>query len=399
MNAIRRCLVIGLFAMFSLSAMAIAHVSAQDPPLLSMLAQVPEVGVSHHSGWATVRYVDYAALASAEGVAPLRALGDVDLLLTTVPLGAMLGRIMAGPEALSYLYASAGNMADAVGFEWLVDVDRSLEFGDPPSLGVLLHGSFDRERICAALEGRGFAREDVAGVPVWHRFEDLTISLPARDVGDPFGGSLGAAARIALLGDGLANARSWALIEAMIASSHGEQPSLADDTGYRALAEAITTTDGWLIQALFFTGDALRLSGDPAQTDLEPGADESESLPTFSLVVLADRQEGDEQVHVIGLVCADVPTAQVAGKILSRRLRELRLPLQADAALVEQFGATVGSSVVERAQYGLAVALVEARYPLPSPRIDPDTGQFNASGLLYRAWVRAIMFRGFTPLW
>jgi hypothetical protein len=67
--------------------------------------------------------------------------------------------------------------------------------------------------------------------------------------------------------------------------------------------------------------------------------------------------------------------------------------------LVKQFGATVNVLVVERLQDSLAIAVVEVRYPLPSPRTDPQTGRFNAGGLLYRAWVRAIMRREFTPLW
>jgi hypothetical protein len=364
-----------------------------------MLAQVPLDAGSTQSGWATVRFVDYEALFRAEGVSLLRALGDVGLLMNSVPLGGILSRIVAGPDALSYLYSSAGQMANAVGFEWLLHVDRSLEFGDPPSVALLLGGDFDDIAIGTALQGRGFSLSNVNEVPVWHRFEDGAISFSARDIVDPFGGHLGAAARVALLPNVLANARSWSLIEVIISAAQGIQPSLADDPGYRVLAELISQPPaGLLIQALFFTGTALRFAGDPTQAELEPAVDFA-PLPAFSLAVLADRQEGNDQVHLIGLVCADLPTAQTAAQVLARRVEAFHLPDRPEEVLVKQFGATVSVSVVERLQDNLAIAVVEARYPLPSPRTDPQTGRFDAGGLLYRAWVRAIMRREFTPLW
>jgi hypothetical protein len=363
-----------------------------------MLAQVPLDAASSQSGWATVRFVDYEALFRAEGVSLLRALGDVGLLLNSVPLGGILSRIVAGPDALSYLYSSAGQMANAVGFEWLLHVDRSLEFGDPPSVGLLLGGDFDDTAIGTALPGRGFSLSNVSEVPVWHRFEDGAISFAARDIVDPFGGHLGAAARIALLPNVLANARSWPLIELIISAAQGIHPSLADDPGYRALAEVISQPDGLLIQALFFNGTALRLVGYPTQAELETTVDFA-SLPAFSLAVLADRQEGDDQVHLIGLVCADLPTAQTAAHVLAKRVEAFHLPDRPEEVLVKQFGATVSFSVAERLQDSLAIAVVEVRYPLPSPRTDSQTGRFNTGGALYRAWVRAIMRREFTPLW
>ncbi|MDD5265220.1 MAG: hypothetical protein PHU43_10370, partial [Candidatus Bipolaricaulis sp.] len=242
-----------------------------------------------------------------------------------------------------------------------------------------------------------FSLSTVNGVPVWHRFADGTISLAARDTVDPFGGHLGAASRVVLLPEMLANARSWPVVEAIISAAQGVQSSLADDPGYRALAEVISQPDGPLVQALFFTGTAFRLAGDPGQTASEPAVDFA-PLPAFSLAVLADRQEGNDQVHLIGLICTDLPTAQTAAQVLATRVEAFHLPDRPDDGLVEQFGATVSFSAVERPQDSLAIAVVEVRYPLPSPRTDPETGHFNTGGLLYRAWVRAIMRREFTPL-
>lgn len=398
MNA-RLSLFLALLLMLLPGASALAQEDPPPPPLLAMLAGVPEDAVPADSGWATVRYTDYVALYEAEGITKLRDFGNLDLLMAAVPLPGMMIRLAAGPEALSYVFASAGQMGRTVGFEWLLDVDRSLEFGDPPSVGLLLGGDFDTAAIGAALQARDFSQADVSGVTVWHRFDDLAISVADRDPADPFGGHLGAAARIALLPDMLANARSWPLINGVIGAAQGELPSLADDPAYRALAGAIAAPDGLLIQALFFDGAALgAVPGDPASPGVTPPAADLGPLLPYALAVLADRQEGNDQVHLIGLVYADAPTAQAAADVLAGRIADFRLSTRPEIVLAEEFGATVSASVVESAAEGLAVALVEVRYPLPAERTDAG-GRFLSAGQLYKLWVQAIMRREFTPLW
>ena len=181
-----RTIVRGLVTGILVAAAISAGLSAQDDPtvfqLQAMLSYVPSEAAFIESGWATIRFVDYEALFESEGLALLRALGSVDLLMNAVPLGPILGRIAAGPEALTYVFVSAGQMADVVGFEWLLDVDRSLEFGDPPGIGLLLGGDFDAVKMGATLENRGFGLADIQGVPVWHRFDDSAVSIGSRDV-------------------------------------------------------------------------------------------------------------------------------------------------------------------------------------------------------------------------
>lgn len=395
----RLCLTVALFLALIPGYGVLAQHEASISPLLSLLGDVPQSARVAAGGGATVRYVDYAALYAAEDIASLRANGDLDALLHDVPLGAIFMRIVAGPEALAHVFGSTGDMAAVVGFEWLLDVDRSLEFGDPPHTGLLLGGAFDPQAIGAALQARDFDQTSVDGVTVWHRFDDLTVSIADRNTADPFGGHLGAAARIAVWPDMLANARSWPLINAIISAVRGEQPSLADDPAYRALAEAITAADGLLIQALFFPGEVLQLTGDPASAGGAQPTPDIGPLPPYELAVLADRQEGNEQVHLIGLTYADAPTAQVAAEVLAARLSDFRLSTRPDEVLVEQFGAAVTSVVFDAADDGPAVALVEVRYPLPTERTDPETGRFVSGGRLYGLWVQAIMRREFTPLW
>jgi len=381
------CVAVALMSGHALQAAASSH-------FVDLLAWVPDQVVREETGWAVARYVDYEALFASEGLAELRGFGDVEILLTSVPLGPLMGRIAAGPEPLSYLWVSAGRMAEVVGFEWLLHADRSLEFGEPPGMGLLLGGEFDRDAMATALEPRGFERRDVAGVEVWHRFEDWTISLAARELADPFGGHLGAAARIARLPGGLASGRGWGVVEAAIAASRGDIPSLADDPVSRALADAVSEPEGLLVQALLFPGRALRVRGEDWEA-----ADPSGSLPPYVQAVLADRQEGDDQVHLVGLAYTETGAAQTAAGVLARRLAAFAVPEDSEEPLGEQLGATFSSWVREFPESGLALAVVEARYPLPDPRFDPEIGLYPVAAPLYRAWVQAIMMRAFIPLW
>lgn len=394
-------LVLGLAAGIVVAVAVGGGLNAQDDPSVSqlhgVLGYVPSEAAAAESGWATVRFVDYEALFESEGLSLFRARGSVNLLMTAVHLGAVFGRIAAGPEALRYVFASAGQMADVVGFEWLLDVDCSLEFGDAPDVGLVLGGDFDAVKIGAALEGRGFDLANIQGVPVWHRFDDSAISLAARDLADPFGGHLGSAARIALLPNALGNARTWPLIEAIIGAAQSTQPSLADDPVYRALAGAVSESDGLLIQALFFSEAALRLADDGTET-AQISTEDLEPLPQYLGAVLADRQEGDDQVHLIGLVCEDMAAGQVAADVLARRVEEFHPAFGDGAPLVDQFGATVSIREVRELEDGRAVAVVEARYPVPAERADPETGQYGTLGLLFRSWTQSTLARVFTPL-
>jgi hypothetical protein len=192
----------------------------------------------------------------------------------------------------------------------------------------------------------------------------------------------------------LANARYWATIEAVIAAAQDEQDSLADNPNYRALAEAVSAPDGLLLQALFFS---------PVDLGLIPGDPLGEQDPTetygplmpYTLAVLADRQEGNDQVHLVGLVYADVSQAQAAADEVAARLSTMSLPQQPDELLVERFDAQVTASVYESESTGFAVAIVEVGYALPAERFDPETGMFITGGLMYRAWANAIMQRAF----
>ncbi len=66
--------------------------------------------------------------------------------------------------------------------------------------------------------------------------------------------------------------------------------------------------------------------------------------------------------------------------------------------LADYYGAAVSWRVCESESAGLAVALVEARYPLPEERTDPENGMFITGGRLYRMWDGALLQQVFFPL-
>jgi hypothetical protein len=375
----------------------------QPPPLLAMLGMVPDNDLVQGQGWATVRYADFQALYTSEGVEDMRLLGNTPMLLKLVPLPGMLMRIVAGPEALQRVFTSVEQMQAAVGFEWIASVDRSLEFGTPPDLALILDGRFDADAIGAVLSARDFEETDVSGVPVWHRFEDAQVNIQDRDTADPFGGDLGMAARIAVMPPYLANSRYWDTTKSMIAAAQGDQPSLADNPNYRARAEAVTAPDGLLIQAMFFDGADLGVLPDnpgatlTGQQDAEDPTANYGPLMPYALAVLADWQEGQDQVHLIGLVYPNADTAGPAAEEVAKRIQAFALPGRTDT-LVQQFGAQVSSRVYTSDTTGQAVAVVEVRYPLPADRKDAATGQFIAGGLMFRNWAQAIMRRAFFVL-
>ncbi len=398
----KRLLAIALIVLLLAPALPtrVPATAADTPPLLALLATVPDRPENYADPATAPRFVDFQALYDVEGIADMRGM-TFDALNKLVPLPGILMRIAYMPDGMSSFFINIGQMRDTVGFQWIADVNQSLEFGAPPQVGTVLSGTFDADAIGAALSARGFTQTTIDDVPVWSHLDDGAISIQDRDTSDPFGGQLGSAARVALLPDGmLANARFSAVTESIVHAALGDVPTLATNPAFAALANAITAPDGVLIQAWFLNGsdsgmiDTSRLS--PDQPDPLAGYG---TLAPYALAVIADRQEGSDQVHLIGLVYPDAASAQAAADEVAQRVRTFTLPGQdSSQPLIDRYGAQVSSRVYDSPTTGNAVALVEARYPLPTDRTDPDTGRFISGGLLYRAWATAILRRAFAPL-
>jgi hypothetical protein len=388
-----------LVCLFVALSMLPAHLTVAQPapdPFLAMLALIPDTPEARPSNGLGVSYADYHAVLEASGIKIPASMDEFKGLAdpARAQIMSVLMRIIAGPGSLMTYFLRIDSRM--VGFEW-VDISRAAAFGAPPHDGMILAGTFDADKIGAALTARKFEKNDVEGVTVWSRFQDAEMRVTAREPGDPFGGAMGMAARIAVLPGYLANSRYWDMTKSIIAVSKKEQKSLADAPDYRALADAITdpqTYQGTLLQVLFFPVHTLEtgkfdVQGLPNPPDLSQYAD----LPAYSLAALADRQEGATQVHLIALLYPDADTAQRAADELQKRIAGFDI-----TKIYAKFGVTVDQARVYKAESGMAVAVVSVHYGLPSATPDPETKLYTQPGLIFRLWVNAIYRRQFLPL-
>ena len=372
-------------------------------PLRAMLALVPATDGAFSPNGVGPSYVDYHAIATAMGVkippndAAFQAMGkdqQAQWLWAS-------WRIAAGPSELVQAFSSVlvGAMSSTVGFDWFA-IDRALVYGEPPETSTILAVQYDAAKVGQVLQARQFERKEVQGVTVWYRFEDGAVSLKDRNPADPFGGRLGAAARVALLPGGIiANSRFWGRVENIIGVVKDQRPSLAGNDDFRVLAEAVTDANryhGALLQANFFAPQVFAYTTvDPRhQMSNPPDLSQYGPLPCYSLVALVDRQEGDRQVNLIAAVYPAADTATRAGLELQKRLANFDPP-----GTFAQNKVTVDKPhVYQDSQTGLAVAIASIRYPLPPIPTGSDSAQAPRPGLEYHMWMQALFAREFFPL-
>jgi hypothetical protein len=359
-----------------------------DGALLALLAAVPDTPNSRLGGVPGVGYADVgAAVALASGPTPTTraefdALGDEAL----ASWSAAWRRLEAGPaEFRLAVREMVASMDDLLGFEPFA-VDRVLGFGRPPTLGIVLAAEVDTGRLGDRLAGRDFAMAVLDGFTVWHRNEDGRVSLDQRAPGDPFVGRLGMAARIAVLPSQLVGTRFWSMTHEVVSTAAGHYPSLADSIDYRTLAEVAQEGDGTLIQAQFLGPlDAGFVPADPfallrdgvaALTPDGPG------LPPYGLALLADRQEGVDQVALIALFYPDVETAAAAAAILAARLASFA------TAEVASWDVRVDPPRVYLGEDGVAAAVASLRHPLATA-----AAEGAPAGGAFALWLRAFVTR------
>ena len=372
------------------------HGSAAAPSedaLLAPLEVVPDTPNARLGGFPGVGFADVgAALALAVGPIPstredFEALGDA----ARDGWATAWRRLPSGPQELrSGALTMIASMEDLLGFEWFA-IEQALGYGRPPTLGIVLAAEVDAERLGERLTRRDFSATLLDGLTVWHRNEDGRVSLAQGEPGDPFVGPLGMAARIALLPGQLVGTRFWSMTREVVDTAAGRYPSLADALDYRTLAEAALEGDGALIQAQFLGPlDAGFVAADPFAI-LGDGTDapspEGPALPPYGLVILADRQEGPDQVSLIALLYHDATTAAAAAAVLSERLGSFA------PETVVAWGTRVDPPRVYLGGRGVAAAVASVRYPLAAA-----AAQGAPPGGAFAMWLQALVTRDLTLL-
>jgi hypothetical protein len=379
--------------------------------LLEALSRVPDTTAAREM---PISYLDQAALVAARpGAAQPASLADglaaleADDPAAHLWMAALMGASSGDLDLLRRL-PQATRWPEALGFD-LLDVERHLSFGTPPSDGTVVLGDFDSQAIADAYATRGYRASHVgdrtllcgaAGCEA-----GMDVDLAAADPGLPFGAEIGRSEPLAVSTEVILDSADLATLEAMMAAADGESASLAEDRAYRALALA-TDPGVTLTQATILPGGMLGLGPDIYQLlGLSPAeaadlitqlGDSFEPMPAAEAVAIVDGATATEQVVTIALAFADEADAATAADVLPRRLQDGLAP-SFDAplsALLAEHGVTsVTASVVPAGAGTLPVARVEVRAPLADAEPDPATGAPAPSSDLYRLFIDMVMRR------
>lgn len=366
-------------------------------PLAAMLALVPREAASIEGGM--ISYADYAAIFSQrDGTYPENAAEYAEILADEQGshlFYANAFRLISGLSSWAqYLNIGAPTSLQLQGFEWF-DIERTLTFGAPPSVGNILAGDFDPALIRAAFAARDYTSEMIGDVEVlcWQEGCDQgqQIDVRGREPGVIFGGELGRREPVALLPDMLLNSASFETLNAMLDVQAGESASLMDSPEFQSLVAALTSSDWEILQVNFLTYDDVMQAGVPQTLDVQPN-DLGELLP-YGAAALADLQDGDDQISLVALAYGSEAMAEAAAQEVANRLAGF------DPSLwFEDFNVTVEEpSVFVDEETGMAVAIAALRYPLPTNEPD-ENGRLISSGMVYRTWINAIYRREFYPI-
>ena len=368
-----------------------------ESPLLDMLALVPD---NEASRTAIQSYVDYRAMESARGID--EPASDSDALLSGAWM-AMLNGVSSGMQ-LNTIVMSPEEMGDAVGFTFL-DIDRSLVFGSPPSMGTILAGDFDADAIGAAYMAAGYEANDFDGVTVYCGPDGcdsgMQTNLANRNPANPFGGQLGRSEPLAILPGLLANSPDISVVEAMLDAFHGEQNSLAEAPDYHAIA--LAAAEQGSINQIQFVNPLDLMALDPAVLMLDANGIEQlqevtsgfEPLPVYSLAAIANVWDGSEQRALIMLAYGEEANAQAAAEELAKRM-ETFVPFSTGVPFSERLAEISGKvnppAVYKDAETGYSVAIWSVRYPMPTNEA-PEGERLVASSLGFRFFIDALYRR------
>lgn len=393
-----------------------------DHPLVDMIALIPGAlaDQGEDSQPLIISYIDFQALAQTRPNTPTpqswqewNSLGDTD------PEGFVLWmansyRIQSGPQALGRYFMMMETTPEVMGLDYF-DIDRALEFGLPPENGFIYAGDFDLEAVAQAHLARDYTETDLGGISLWCGpvgcENGMQQDLQNRDVANIFGGDLGRQFPFLVLPQYLAASVGLPTITGMADAYQGEALSLLNAPAYRAGAEALAQSDGQLVQTQFYPADEFGtiLLGRPGPiTDQMMALWEGYgALPVYELLVLADFQQGEDQVAMVGLVYTSEEEARTGAEELSQRIVSLPFlrgdqeapdkPMLTSDAIKGRMGepAVYYSEAADR-----WVAIASALYPLPSSAdISGDTLAADiAAGTLFRYWVNDLWRGSFVPI-
>ena len=227
-----------------------------------------------------------------------------------------------------FLRAQTG-MESFVGFSFL-DVDRTVSFGAPPAQGVVVDGRFGQARIEEALEKRGYSlTSSVSGV-IWCGpggcNSGTEINLENRNLGNPFGGSLGQNHIVGFVGGRVVASPSFDTVNGALDTytgvADGRGESLAGVDAVQAAFEAVA--DDYTVRSALI-GDEATIFGTESSAGAPPSNDAAGTgIGDFAsdIIVISDLVPTDSARHraQITLCYNDQSAAEGAAQELQRRL-------------------------------------------------------------------------------
>ena len=403
--------------------LGVSAVTAQDAldqqPLLKMLAQVPDNAVSRSEIYFNDRKAVEAAYPSAKmpkDWAEFNALkGNDNKKDGLLPID-IWWRVWRNQQSsiMGRTLAVADGMPDSVGFDFFA-VEQDLSYGQPPLQTLMLNGSFDLNKVRAALTAHEFTQQDQSGVEVWCGGDGCDsgskVNVRDRNLANPFGGDLGRKWPIIVQEGQLIGSPSLEVIQKHIDVQQGSVPSLGAAPEYRAAVDALTQ-NGVLMQAYFWDGEILAALSlvDPSLARAKPALRKQfieallkdyEPLPIFKLMGFGDVTSESEQIGEIALVYSSEADAKQAADILPKRIANyislaVRRPF---VELLADRGVTAPEAIVveSNGQYVVVVKFATAKptlEQLAAMTIGGDnTSGATPPGIIYSLLVNAAQRR------
>lgn len=347
----------GAMALPLLSGTArVAAQPAPEPPLLRMLAAVPDRPGLVAGG---VTFADLGAVKRRYGFEGIRSLDDLRRINSLDFSNALSGCYTSGNEAQ---FALVGEYRDLFGYDYF-GIDREISVGQPPNLLPRREGVFDPDEIAAKLRDGGYTTVDYRGAAYATVRGDYQI-----DVRDPRGRfALARLNRVAADRGRLVSAGATGTMETALDAEAGRVPVLAANPAFRALALALgdvtsvaTLDEEGIIQA----ANVDRIAAQTLGGRLPELPRDWTPLRPSSLVAVGYTDKGnDERVMHAARVYANADDARADAPELERRLREYTL-VRNGMPLIPTYA--TGVTVRTEAHEGLGVLVADiALTPTP----------------------------------
>lgn len=273
--------------------------AAEAPGSLASLLQLaPDIMASGAAPETQIfDYADVATQTAAVGIPLPSSVNDENFVRWSYGLMSL-----TVPEQL-LSYSLSVDWTALIGFN-ILDVDQSMQIGEPPNILTLLRGRFDKAALQQAWTNQNYQMIEVDGIQVASFNADGEFDI-ATDLGRYTFGRFNNAA---FLPDGtLAYSRTLDGLRTLIATAKGLAPSLGDRDDVAALVDAIETP---LVSAMLLTGTSLKgdvLLGSLAGT-VTPISD---GMPPVDLALLGVTAGGpiSRSFNEIGTPPPDIPRA------------------------------------------------------------------------------------------